>query len=85
MKKSILFVLLALATTKFAHAQLKVVPGNNVSIGYSWLSGQTEKLAVLGRSYFIESPALSGLSIGNYPWSPSFNATSIIPQWNSFT
>jgi hypothetical protein len=40
---------------------------------------------VLGRSYFIESPALSGLSIGNYAFSSTFNAMSIIPQWNSST
>lgn len=59
---------------------------NNVSIGYSWINtGQQEKLSVWGRSYFIEPPALSGLSIGNYPYSSLFNLTSIIPQWNSST
>jgi hypothetical protein len=85
MKKLVLSFAVVVLTTMLATAQLKVVPGNNVSIGFSWLSGQSEKLAVLGRSYFIEPPAMSGLSIGNYVWNGWFNATSIIPQWNSST
>lgn len=86
MKKLTLSLLLVISFAQLTKAQLKVVSGNNISLGYSTPpSGQTEKLAVLGRSYFIESPALSGISIGNYAWSSSFNATSIIPQWNSST
>jgi hypothetical protein len=75
---------LVIAVTTFStKAQLKVITGNNVSIGNSWSSGQTEKLNVRGSSYFIDPPALSGFSIKNYAWSPSFNFTSIIPQWNN--
>jgi hypothetical protein len=85
MKKTILSLAFIAVLCQLASAQLKVVSGNNVSIGYSWLSGQTEKLSVLGRSYFKETPALSGLSIGNYPYNSSFNATTIIPQWNNST
>ena len=54
-----------------------------MSIGNSGWSGQTEKLNVHGSSYFIDLPALSGFSIKNYAWSPSFDFTSIIPQWNN--
>lgn len=78
--KTIVLFLTTIFVVNAANAQLKVLSGNNVSIGYTWLSGQTEKLSVLGRSYFIETPALSGLSIGNYYWNSSINLTGVIPQ-----
>lgn len=84
MKKTIFVLLFITTTITQSHAQLRVVPGNNISIGYpSVNTNQTEKVAILGRSYFIEQPALSGISIGNYQWSPSFNLTSFIPQWGN--
>lgn len=68
-----------------AQAQVKVLPQNKVVVGCSWCTSQTEAFAVKGSSYFIESPALSGLSIKNELWNGSFNLTGIIPQWNSST
>lgn len=68
-----------------ALAQVKVLPQNKVVVGCSWCTSQTEAFAVKGSSYFIESPALSGLSIKNEFWNGSFNLTGITPQWNSST
>jgi hypothetical protein len=83
MKKTILFAILATGVTITAKAQLRVVTGNNISIGASGVvSTQTEKLGVIGRSYFIEPPALSGVSIGSYQLGPN-HLTSFIPQWGN--
>lgn len=82
MKKNIFLALLTTASFFTTKAQIKVLTDNNVNIGAPWTTSQTEKFSVLGRSYFIESPALSGISIGSYQLG-SNHLTSFIPQWGN--
>ena len=72
-------------TTSYTNAQIKVFPQNKVLVGPNFgVTSVTEQLAVRGDAYFIQPPALSGLSIKNEP-SGVFNLTGIIPQWNNST
>lgn len=53
-------ICLTMVLTSFnTFAQLKVVTQNKVVIGCSWCTTSNENLAVIGDSYFIQSPAQS--------------------------
>jgi hypothetical protein len=82
--KAIISVILVF-TIGQANAQIKVFPQNKVLVGPNFgVTSVTEQFAVRGDAYFIQSPALSGLSIKNQLHSSSsVNLTGIIPQWNS--
>lgn len=75
------FSLLPISSDIFA--QIKVVTQNKVVIGCSWCTTSNENLAVIGDSYFIQSPAQSGISIKSTNWNGIFNTMGIIPQWGN--
>jgi hypothetical protein len=80
--KTIISIILVF-TIGQAKAQIKVFPQNKVLVGPNFgVTSVTEQFAVKGDAYFIQEPALSGLSIKNEPFT-TFNLTGIIPQWNS--
>ncbi len=85
MKKIILSLGVVIIASSFVQAQVKVLQQNKVVVGCPSCTSQLEEFAVKGNSYFIESPALSGLSIKNENWNGAFNLMGIIPQWNSST
>ena len=85
MKKLIFSLGVMMATSTCVMAQVKVLQQNKVVIGCPSCTSQLEEFAVKGNSYFVESPALSGLSIKNENWNGGFNLMGIIPQWNSST
>jgi hypothetical protein len=82
LKTGIICLILVLSSVR-SYAQLKVYPQNKVIVGCSWCTTANENFAVHGDSYFIQSPAQSGISIKSTNWNGTFNTMGIIPQWGN--